>query len=1116
LQSNRLSTVMSLFTLPRDSWTMFLRSSEGMLVRQARILFDCYVVAALTHYELGANQEAKEYLANARAAGPRLSETNPLFLLAAGQIEPDLEKGVHLLRQATEFAADFEIAQFALARHREAQFRLSGELSMAAARIVMSEYDRVLAINPGNIAALASQGYLLWLLGKLEDAKVKFIDGRENKVIARQTFTGELDYGLARIAAEEGRFRESYDLYTQTIAVEPGVAAHSVTAGSKATMPYYDNTNRAMVKRYAEFKKAADRKIRKVGKGAANGKKDDRREEISEHVMNVVHSLVLNDYGNACLNHFFAVGDPKRLDKAVGAFEAARTKDPDSKIVPYNLHRAYTWRGREEDAEAAEKCLEQAERLGPTWPISVFTLAQARLRRVQDSLKRTMDEAETQHALEAKERDSILAAAAGTTAAEPGLPPAQRSGQEGHGSARSLYAKAKKQQADRLRKVLPEVQKIMKTTRLSPIYDGFGFDTDGSGVDRLLNARVERDRFDENDVRGLRLWAEVLSSNIDNEQALRTAEKICSYILDRHYPGSFEVIRIARTMYSIKKRDCELRSKLETDGAAGTAGDPAIEESLQKLETYSTLMRRVVTDWVERNPTNYADLAWVSDAFGDKRDRDASEYKRDRSAAIGMLERAVRLVERNPVLWNLLGMMYQQDERYEEALEKYKEAVDLDPRTGLYHYNLGYMLWSLKRSSEAEEAFLAALKYEPQKESKKRASYWNLIGNTYFDRGQHEASVGYYEKAIALDPETAVHHANLGGALIAIKQWKPAQTSYLVAYHQDPRSAVYSSQVGYAAYGLEKYDEAADWFRKATELEPNAVLYHVNLAVAYEKLKRWKDAKNSLARAVKVDPVNAANWNYLGNTHYQMEEYHRALEAYEEAVARDPQTAVYRANVALALEKIKDWKGAAAAYRKTIDIEPQNPVYWNSLGNAHFNDTDYSGAADAYRKAIDFDGEKAVYRDNLGKALIRLERWDQAELAFRDAVRLEPKNADYSNNLGYALYRAKIYDGAADNYRKAIELDGDKAVYHGNLGTALRLMGLWGDAATAFRDAVKMDPENAEYWNNLGYMLYQAKIYDQAVDSYRKAIDLDPGQAVYRDNLRIALDEAGTAAVVTH
>jgi len=845
MKGNRLNTLMALFTFPRDSWItpLSLRPSRALFHKQTQILFDCYVVAALTYHNLGSIQKAKRYLGDAEAAGPGLSETNALYLLAAGEIEPDREKAILLFRQATEIGTNFEIAQYSLAKNMETLFRKQEEFLEERSRIVMREYDEVLAINPGNIAALASQGYLLWLLGDFEGAKGKFEDGRDNKAIVRQTFIGELNYGLARAAAEEGRFSTSYDLYTQTIAADPGVGAYSLTAGRFATTQYYDDISPAMLARYSLFRETVEKKISELTGLSASGKmRDADGEEVSDRILNVVHSCVLNDYGNACLTYFRGVGDPSRLDDGIRAFEQARDKDPESKIVPYNLHTAYLWRNKEEDKIPARECLEKAERLGPTWPISVFALAQSRLRHVQENMMNTMGEAE-QHAIaESKDRERQLARAgreqppdvspevshAATTSSSEGV---RQSGdvkgiqssmleapqrvQDRYESAQSLYEKAMKQ-LDELEKVLPEVQKVMRTTKLSSIYQGFNFDIKGNGVDRLLSADIGRDRLDENDVRALRLWAEVLSNNFRSELALQTAERICTYILENYYPESFDAISIPRDMYLRRKREDVLRSSLTTENSERADHDQAIAESTRKFQAYTDLLKPVVRDWAERNPTDYAVLTWVQDVFKD-----------EPLVAIEIFERTVKLAPKNSGYWNSLGIMYHSSERYELSIERYKKAIELDPRTVVYRTNLGNAFEKLKRWNEAIAAYVDALKLDP-----KNAGYWNSLGIMYYSSERYELSSDNFKKAIELDPETVVYHANLGNALVNLKRWKDAEAAYVDALKLDPKNAGYWNSLGIMYYSSERYELSSDSYRKAIELDPKAAVYKNNLELA--------------------------------------------------------------------------------------------------------------------------------------------------------------------------------------------------------------------------------------------------------------------------------------------
>jgi tetratricopeptide (TPR) repeat protein len=136
-------------------------------------------------YYLGAVQTASNYLSDAKAVLPTLSEQNALFLMAAAVIEPDIDRAILHCQQATELTPNFEIALYLLANLSDMRFRMFNDIVQERAASVLKKYDEVLDINPGNIAALAAQGYIYWLLGDHEAAKNKLKRGCEIKAIVR-------------------------------------------------------------------------------------------------------------------------------------------------------------------------------------------------------------------------------------------------------------------------------------------------------------------------------------------------------------------------------------------------------------------------------------------------------------------------------------------------------------------------------------------------------------------------------------------------------------------------------------------------------------------------------------------------------------------------------------------------------------------------------------------------------------------------------------------------------------------------------------------------------------------------------------------------------------------
>lgn len=358
--TNRWSEwLMTWWTFPEDTLfrRLLLRPDQKLFDLQKQIFFDALVVNALTHYHLGAVKKNQGFLTEARNVDPVRSEidgnrVDALYLLVNAIIKHDPEKKIPLLRKATEIEPNFQIAQFYLAYYSEMRFRQENEIVAERANSVIREYDEVLKSNPGNIVALAAQGYLYWLSNNLEDSEKKLREGLEVKAIIRETFVGEIQYGLGRIAAEKGltnleksRFKEkkkyrkkakvlfddSYDLYKQAIAADPRVGAYESSAEGEANIPYYEYIGSGIIDKY----KSSLKKLEIFCNTEAMS------EISSKTVVKTIYSISLNDYGNACLNYYFRVGGRNWLKEAIDAFEKAITIDPSNTIAKYNVCIAY-------------------------------------------------------------------------------------------------------------------------------------------------------------------------------------------------------------------------------------------------------------------------------------------------------------------------------------------------------------------------------------------------------------------------------------------------------------------------------------------------------------------------------------------------------------------------------------------------------------------------------------------------------------------------------------------------------------------------------------------------------------------------------------------------------
>jgi tetratricopeptide (TPR) repeat protein len=220
-------------------------------------LFEGYVALARSFQLHRRNDEAEEHLRKAAALGPELGD-NPQRrareLYVRGALDPNLRTRQQFYQRASDLDPRFEIAHFELAYASEQMWRRRPTFERNVAERVIEQYEDVLRINQGNLIAKGSQGYIYWLLGTAADgqrAREAFETGRDYKSIDRDTSVACLDHGLARLAAEQGKFREAYEHY-----IRATVARHAeglMYSGSAFSDYHFELIGPAMLARFDRY-----------------------------------------------------------------------------------------------------------------------------------------------------------------------------------------------------------------------------------------------------------------------------------------------------------------------------------------------------------------------------------------------------------------------------------------------------------------------------------------------------------------------------------------------------------------------------------------------------------------------------------------------------------------------------------------------------------------------------------------------------------------------------------------------------------------------------------------------------------------------------------------------
>ncbi len=165
----------------------------------------------------------------------------------------------------------------------------------------------------------------------------------------------------------------------------------------------------------------------------------------------------------------------------------------------------------------------------------------------------------------------------------------------------------------------------------------------------------------------------------------------------------------------------------------------------------------------------------------------------------------------------------EQQGKSNEALEKYRSALLLNPTNGAARQSMVDLLLKTKRTGDAERALQIGLKYNPKQTSYamqlarlqvekdevpqaldtlmktlpyagKQAEYPALIASLLQRQNRHASAVVYYRKALALQPNSGEWLMGLGVSLKAGQQMDEARTAFkraLETHNLSPQSQAF-------------------------------------------------------------------------------------------------------------------------------------------------------------------------------------------------------------------------------------------------------------------------------------------------------------------------------------
>jgi predicted O-linked N-acetylglucosamine transferase (SPINDLY family) len=326
----------------------------------------------------------------------------------------------------------------------------------------------------------------------------------------------------------------------------------------------------------------------------------------------------------------------------------------------------------------------------------------------------------------------------------------------------------------------------------------------------------------------------------------------------------------------------------------------------------------------------------------------------------------------NADLFNLLGVVAHQRERYQEALDLISCAVAIDPRVASFHANLGTSLKALGRYDEAIKCFDQAIFLHPayaqahynrgntlrelkhleeavkcyDKAIALKSDYVDALLNRAIslqELEQPEAALLSYDLAIELKPDNATAFCNKGIILKALNQLDAAIICYEKAVTLKPDYAEAYFNRGNALSELKHFDDALSSYNKCIELKSNCADAYLNRGIALQALRQARHAIESYDKAIELNPSFAEAYYNRGNAFFELRQFDDALKSLNESIRLKPDFVEAYVNRGNLLKELKQLEAALANYDIALNLKPHQEYLFGMRLNIKMQMCDWDG-----------------------------------------------------------------------------------------------------------------------------------------------------------------------------
>lgn len=291
--------------------------------------------------------------------------------------------------------------------------------------------------------------------------------------------------------------------------------------------------------------------------------------------------------------------------------------------------------------------------------------------------------------------------------------------------------------------------------------------------------------------------------------------------------------------------------------------------------------------------------------------------------SLPLLRQAISIEAGNHLYWNTLGVAQRESGKADVAVDSFRRALALNPRSCHAQNNLGNWYLAHGNPELAMECFKAALDVDP--------SFYEALNNrivALLDLGKNEEAEKFAKEALVRYPDSAPLHLNLGNSYLQQGKAFLALQSYRKALALEPEFEEAHFNHALLDGTADHLRQAVNYLKKKIEEKGRSLDLLNRLAIAQMANLQYGEAEAACREMIKKQPAFAAAYVTLGNIVSINGDAQQALECYETALQYRPGDVFVHSNVLFEMNYLAD-RGPAEVFKRHLQWaeEQERPLF---------------------------------------------------------------------------------------------------------------------------------------------------------------------------------------------